>query len=451
MDTIDKSALKAAALEMTDSERYSPPEGRTAQLVNLVDRTQQQQEASPAAKFNADLERYFSKVIFDDMTRPLLPTRWRVRDTMEVGGICFIGGQSAAGKSFIVMESIRCLTLGIPFFGRTIDERCGVVLFAPEGQSTIDARMAAMKRHHGIREDLPFAYLGELPDIQTPEGRALIVALLRRIDEVFQAKFRVRLGTVFMDTLAATFQLKDQNDSSEAARIIGWLREIQREVNPEVTLCPVHHYGKTVEQGLTGGHGWKAGADQVLSVLADRNEITGECTNRELHQAKNRNGPEGPIAPFTLEYMGLGYREDGTEWGSLYLVPQMDKPTTFSAKRAPKVPKHIQTFSDAVTEAILYQGVSHRIAGGQGPTVKAVRLSPTVRELFFAKYPTGTDDPAKSKEQNESARYEAKKKAFQRAVAQMGNNYATEDVGGTDWIWLTSGDIGDAGDNSHAS
>ncbi len=386
------------------------------------------------------VEAYFKKVVFDDGTRPLLPPRWRIRDTVEEGGLVFIGGQSAAGKSFVVMELSRCLATGEDFFGRKIEQTCGVVLFAPEGQATIDARLAAMKRHHRIAHDLPFAYLGELPNIETPEGRAVAVGLLNRIKDTFRERFNVALGVVFMDTLAATMQLKDQNDSSEAAARIAQLREIQRGVDPTLTLVPVHHYGKNAEVGLTGGHGWKAGADQVLSVVVnDRNEVTGSAGLRELAIAKNRNGPEGPLAPFSLEYIGLGYRDDGTEWGCLYLVPLLDHPPTYGTRRERRQPKHVQTFEDCVFDALVELGEAFHVARGQGPTVRAVRLSPTVRELFFIRYPTGSDDEVKG--------YEAKRKAFQRATQQMRPIFATESVAGVEWIWSATGTSGTGGTN----
>jgi len=72
---------------------------------------------------------------------------------------------------------------------------------------------------------------------------------------------------------------------------------------------------------LIGGSGWRAGADVVLSVIADRKELTGEVTGRELAVAKARDGIEGPIAPFTLKFAELGIAEDGDPFGTCVVAP----------------------------------------------------------------------------------------------------------------------------------
>jgi hypothetical protein len=116
-------------------------------------------------------ERYFSKLLFDNADRPLTEPKWLVRNTVSDGGIVFIGGQSGAGKSYIALELAVSIMTGEDFFGRKVERRGAVVRLAAEGQSTIDARLAAVKLHHGIVDDLPFAYLGELPSLETNDER----------------------------------------------------------------------------------------------------------------------------------------------------------------------------------------------------------------------------------------------------------------------------------------
>ena len=56
----------------------------------------------------------------------------------------------------------------------------------------------------------------------------------------------------------------------------------------------------------------------VLSVIADRKELTGEISGRELALAKARDGIEGPIAPFALTFAKLGVDEDGEGFRHLH-------------------------------------------------------------------------------------------------------------------------------------
>ena len=43
---------------------------------------------------------------------------------------------------------------------------------------------------------------------------------LKEVAANFQSNYGVRLGLVVLDTLAATFMLQDENDNSEASKII---------------------------------------------------------------------------------------------------------------------------------------------------------------------------------------------------------------------------------------
>src|SRR5208337_5237287 len=88
-----------------------------------------------------------------------------------------------------------------------------------------------------------------------------------------------------------------------------------------IGFAPVHHYGKSDAAGLRGGSLWRGGADVVLSVIADRNELTGKVAGRELALAKARDGFEGPIAPFTLRRHDLGTDDDGELFGTLIVEP----------------------------------------------------------------------------------------------------------------------------------
>lgn len=444
MIEFDKDAIKAAAAAQTETVVMSS----NVAPIRPLEPGQQ--------TFEQKVDDLLRRFVFHNQARQLVAPHWRVRDVISVGGLVFIGGQSGAGKSFVVLELARCLMTGAAFFGRKVDKPCAVVLFAPEGQETIDARLGALTRTHGITADMPFAYLGECPDLTKPENRMLVAATLRRVNAHFQQHFGIELGAVFVDTVAAAMDIEDQNNNSEVTKHIKGLKQLARDVGPEVTFIGSHHYGKTVDSGLTGGHAWKANADQVVSVLADKDQVTGEIEGlRTLSLSKNRNGPEGDIGPFDLSYVPLGHREDGDEWGSMVLLPQMDQASTIRGKKVAAPNRGLATLRDAVHEALTINGRPVRIAKGQGPQVTAVQLSPFVRDLFFAKYPTGEDDPSKSAEANEEAKYQARKRAYSRALDKLDSAFSVEEIGGVQWIWTTkkirsmpSGDNGDMGDNT---
>jgi hypothetical protein len=377
----------------------------------------------------------FSKFRFDDGSDPAAPDDL-IEEVVAERSTLLIGGQSGAGKSFIMVELARCLATGEPFFGRMVTRRVGVAIIAAEGAEAMPKRLKALRMHYDIDGLLPIAHMGGVPDLLDEKARREMINGLKEVDAHFRAEYGVELGFVIIDTLAAAFGMKDENDNAEAGKVIRCLNQMRDELR--VVVAATHHYGKGVETGLRGASAFRGNVDGVLSVLAERNEVTGAVGIRELNVAKQRDGREGPIAPFELKFIQLGTRMSGNPWGSMVVVPHLDEPTTLTVmmrKKRSEGSKSARMFEEAFVEAILSQGQFFKIALGQGPTVRAVRIVPDVREHFFNRYQTGADDPARTAEENENARYLAKKKAFQRAMNNHGPNFATEEVNGVEWIW----------------
>jgi AAA domain len=205
--------------------------------------------------------------------------------------------------------------------------------------------------------------------------------------------FKLRLGVVIIDTVAAAFDLDDEDDNSEAAKVIRKMRAISDVT--DTLVVPVHHYGKSPKTGLRGASGWRAGCDAVISCIADRDEISGVVSGHELALAKSRQHQEGPVAPFELAFESLGVDPDGDEFGSLYVIPLLDRPSkiagTITTKREPQ---SLTVFRAAFTDVMAVGGGQTIKVGGNGPAVFAARVS-DVRAEFDRRYPTGDVDPQK--------------------------------------------------------
>jgi hypothetical protein len=235
---------------------------------------------------------------------------------------------------------------------------------------------------------------------------------------------------VIIDTLAAAFDLNDENDNSEAARSIRNLRYLAQQV--DALMIPVHHYGKGIGTGLRGASGWKGGCDAVISVLADRDEVSGNVSRRELALAKSRDYPEGPISPFTLTFVSLGTDEDGEEFGSCYVEPELTKPSTITTtKKAKREPESLLQFRKAFEEAVK-KGCSRSVRRENGAEVNAVRLS-DVRDQFSKSYPANESDPNK--------RRDAVRQAFKRASTKAisTSEFGLECIDYVEWVWAVSG------------
>ena len=214
----------------------------------------------------------------------------------------------------------------------------------------------------------------------------------------------MRLGAVAFDTLAATFALDDENSNSESAKICRQLRRLGNATGA-LTL-PVHHYGKGVETGLRGASGWRANSDAVISVLADRNQITGKVSRRSLALAKSRTHEEGSIAGFSLRFVEMGTDEDGDPFGSCFVeadgVPDVtDQPA--------KLSKGAQIALRALQEAIEEFAGSPAPTSNHFPRNAKIILVDTWRERSYKHGISSSDEPR--------ARQQAFKRAYDDLMA----------------------------------
>ena len=246
-------------------------------------------------------------------------------------GIAFIGGQSGAGKTFIAVDLAISLATGQPFFGKRVKEKVGVIIIAGEGAQTLQPRITTAKKARSIHTPLPIAWTDTFPDFTKAEEVKAFILKLKRMKQRMLEQYGVRMGCIVIDTLAAVFNLADENDNSEASKIIRAMKFIGDEL--DALIMPVHHYGKGAETGLRGASAWRAGSDSVLSITADRNQLTGLVTDHSLWLAKSRVGEEGPVGAFALRVMLIGHDEDGDELTSCYVVPSAVQRVTVAERR----------------------------------------------------------------------------------------------------------------------
>jgi len=327
------------------------------------------------------------------------PQKMLIEGAMPLEGLPFIGGQSSAGKTFIAILIAVCAASGKTFFGHEVKERVGSVIVAAEGKGMLRARIAAAMKELGIEGDIPVVWVKQVPDFNQADGLQAFVRDLRAISEHFKTKFGVRLGLVFVDTVSASFDIKEEADNAEAARVCKVMRRIGDAI--AALVVPIHHYGKNAAVGLRGASAWRANADFVLSVMADIDPQTGNVTNRQLAIAKDRDGAQGPLTGFTLKPVELGADELGNAWGSMVAVAHES-----AAKPASDWPPALSVFRQALQTA-LADGAFDDRPFPSGPTLRVVFLH-LVRDEF-AKI-THVDSASEEKRQ------EAVRKQFTRKL-----------------------------------
>ena len=284
---------------------------------------------------------------------------------LPAAGVVITGGQSGAGKTFISIYKAVCLAKALPYFGHKIVERVGTAYVAAEGRGLINNRFAAALAKHSITDKLPIAWIKQLPDFASPDGIKLFIRQMKALDERFRGDLGVRLGHITLDTVAAGFAMKDEDDNSEATRACTVMRRIGEET--ETLFGAVHHYGKNLESGLRGASAWKGSADVIEGVLADINQLSGKASNRELVCTKARDGEQGPVSAFELEFVELGLDEDNEIYGSCCVVPGEGE-SRFDKTATPN--KGQRAIQNAINEAL--DGIGQIIVPrAGGPSVKA--------------------------------------------------------------------------------
>lgn len=327
------------------------------------------------------------------------PQRMLIEGVMPLEGLPFIGGQSSAGKSFIAVLLAACAATGKPFFGRAVKERVGSVIIAAEGRTMLNARLAAALSELGAAEKTPIAWARRMPDFSSAKGLQTLAHELQAISAHFQQHFGVPLGLVFVDTVSASFDIKEEADNAEAARVCKIMRRLGEGTG--AIVVPIHHYGKNAGVGLRGASAWQANADFVLSVMADIDPQTGDVSNRQLAIAKDRDGSQGPLTPFSLQRVELGLDDAGQPWGSMVAVAEVS-----TAKSASHWTPSLSVLRRALLNALIESGFE-----GQpyvdGPRMRVVDIERVKNEFFKACH---------VESETEAGRQEARRKQFTRKL-----------------------------------
>lgn len=360
---------------------------------------------------------------FDGDTPPD-PPRYLVKHLLPSEGVAILGGQSGAGKTFTGIDLGVSLGTGEPFFGRRVVERVGTLILAAEGAGTLASRIEAARSIRAKGERLPIAWMGAVPNLADAEEVKALQPKIRAVDARMREQFGVRLGLIVIDTLAAAFALKDENDAAEAQQALRHMRMLGEPLG--ALVMPIHHYGKTEETGLRGSSAYRGGADAVLSVLADRNQVTGEVGTRSLNLAKTRNGEEGPIAAFALRFVQLGTDEDGDPFGACIVEPNLNEPPPSTRKAPAKDPLPVVALKGAFDEVLLTHGRGVQVRGA-GETVRAITIE-ELRPEFRRRYATAETDGDKAAA--------TIRQALKRALSACPKHgFKTAAWNGEEWLW----------------
>ena len=320
--------------------------------------------------------------------------KWLVKGLLPEIGCGLISGQWGTRKTFIALDLAHSTMRGIPFAGRRVKRRGGVLFIAAEGASEVAVRLAGLDeaKRSGVKDKLPFAWNESCPTLAGSNALGLLARLAKETADRMQKEFRLPLVLIIIDTLSAAAGFKDENAAAEAQQAMNVLNQLSRVTGALVLACD--HFGKAADTGTRGSSAKEAAADVVIACLGEKN-LAGQFNNPRISVRKLRGGATGLEIAYRLRQVSLSVDEDGepvttcvVEWDPEPVAPPSDRQGW---------PLTATIFRTALIAALEDSGIAIK-AGSDGAVVRAVDLK-YVRERFDARYPLEGGDRRKKLEQ----------------------------------------------------
>jgi AAA domain len=311
-----------------------------------------------------------------------------------------------------------------PFAGQyRIKRRGGVLYFATEGAGTLQARLAAIARHRGAPDELPFAWRSDCPMLTDKDAGKTIVKMVDDAAAHFEHAYGVPVTLIWVDTYITAAGLNssgDDNDAAATQKAFSTLRFVA--ARSKAFVVTIDHLGKVIEAGTRGSSGKEGNADTVLATLADR-EITGAVSNGRMAVRKQRDGISGFEVPFVPEMIDLGLDEDGDPVTAIVLRWSRQQREQPAKKRKSK---DAELLCHVLAEIVAKHGFAFQPDPG-GPTVQACHGSVLRASFYERRHTEGTP----------KQKLDKRRAAYERAmrVATAAALLAVRDWNGEEVIW----------------
>jgi len=210
-------------------------------------------------------------------------------------------GRSGAGKSFLALRLACCIASDVPFLGREVRLTGGTVMLLGEAADTFTERLGwaleGLRRSdgHNVRPD-------DTPILRASCGLPKAVDDLQAIGADLRRKMEARNVAprlVVVDTLTSAFSFANENDASEASRIMKGLAALGEAMG--CFVLALAHPGKAGGREIRGSNAFTGQADVVLSVERHKAKGHGAAPRRgKVVLTKSRRVAEGDAVAFAL-------------------------------------------------------------------------------------------------------------------------------------------------------
>lgn len=211
------------------------------------------------------------------------PRRWLVEHLWGASAVGVIGGAPKCSKTWLGLDLALSVATGTAGLGRYAVAEPGPVLvyLAEDALPMVRERVAGMARQRGL----------ELARVELHVITAPTLRLDRELDRVQlrEAAQRLRPRLLLLDPLVRLHGL-DENNASEVAGLLAYLRQLQRQLDLSVML--VHHTRKNATGGVASGQTLRGSSD--LHAFGDSNLYLRRAQDRLLLSSEHRAAPASP-------------------------------------------------------------------------------------------------------------------------------------------------------------
>ncbi len=254
--------------------------------------------------------------------------RWLVQGILPETGVAALYGASTSGKSFIMLDLARAVSLGVPWFGRRV-RQAPVVYVALEGEGGFRLRVEAMQIRYQTTAPIRFVIGQPFHLVTKRDVRDLSAAIVGQVGQG---------AMVIVDTLNCAAPEMDEISGKEVGPMLVACKELQRITGGLVVL--VGHTGKDEARGWrihSSAFAAIEAAIEVSRTLDAKGKPTPDSP-RSWRAAKVKDGADGEVNSFELRIVELGDDEEGLPVTSCVVEPvdrdeQEDKPIKQSKAR----------------------------------------------------------------------------------------------------------------------
>ncbi len=240
---------------------------------------------------------------------------WLVDDVIPKGSVGFLAGEPKTGKSAQLVNLAFRLSLGEPWHGCRIPERCGVFVIAAEHSYALRHRVEAVRRGNypdGRAAGLPLYFEDRFGDLLKADDLKALIAEIFAANEACRQRYGVALGVVFVDTFSKTFAVDDENAAGQMGKAVKVMQRINEATG--LAVCAVHHFGKDVSKGMRGSSRLAGDADFVIAVRKGKNDGP-----RKVSLDYSRDAEERLLGAYTLQSVQVGQKADGRPFYQIHV------------------------------------------------------------------------------------------------------------------------------------